>query len=170
MGKVAVAGDGAGVCNEGQERDEARSEVEKEAETGRDRDHDGGKREADAVDGEDLQPLLEVVAVGAEDEPFVGEKGDGDGDGKRGVVGDGGDGGAMKFGKEELDREDKDVRQGNGEDGVEAADHEEADDLAGGEGAAEGGEWAVRFGVGWGAVSYEGGLLGGSHCSYFRLV
>jgi len=95
------------------------------------RNNDNRKRKADAVDGEDLEPLLEIVPMGAKDEPFVGKKGYGDGQGKGGVVGDGGDGGAVKFGKEELDREDEDVRESDGEDGIEASDHEEADDLSG---------------------------------------
>ena len=50
-------------------------------------DHDGGEWQADTIDGKDLDPLFEVVAMGAEYEPLVGEEGDGDGDGKRGVVG-----------------------------------------------------------------------------------
>ena len=152
MGEVAVAGDNDGVCNEGQERDEAGSEVKTEEETRRDGDDDDGKWEADAIDGEDLQPLLEVVAMGAEDEPFVGKEGDSDGDGKRGVVGDGGDGGAGKFGKEKLDGKDKDVGERDGEDGVEAADHEEANDFARGQRAAKSGKRAMGFGVGRGAV------------------
>src|ERR1700679_1368171 len=99
VGEVAVTGDGAGVGNEGQKRDEAWLEVEMEEETGRDGDDDGGKREADAVAGEDLQPPLEVVTGSAEDEPLVGQEGHSDSDGKRSVVGDGGDGGAGEFGK-----------------------------------------------------------------------
>ena len=52
MGEVAVAGNDAGVGDESQERDDTRREVERKEETRCDGDDDGGKREADAIDGE----------------------------------------------------------------------------------------------------------------------
>jgi hypothetical protein len=147
VGEVAVAGDDDGVGDEGQERDEAGSEVEKDEQTGRGRDDDDGKWEADAIDGEYLQPFLEVVAASAEDKPLIGEKSDGNGKGERGVVGNRSDSGVGKFGEEEFDGKDEGVGQGDGKGGVEAADHEEADDFGAGQHSTDGRKWAVRLGV-----------------------
>ena len=81
MREVTVAGDEDGVDDAGEEGRIRVSERREQEETGDYRQNDELGGCADTVDGEAAQELFEVVAVGAEDEVFVTEEGDSDGDG-----------------------------------------------------------------------------------------
>src|ERR1700736_2361981 len=148
-------------------------EGEAEEELGEDGKRDELGQHADAVDGEAAEPLAEVVAVGAEDEVFIAEKGHGDADG---LGGDGGgDDGEIEIavGQDAGVKEDEAGVEGVGEDGVPDANDEVADDFCRGQNAAQAGEGAVGPGHSGGCSPGEGrgssGWLLGAGVGYWVL-
>jgi hypothetical protein len=158
VGEVAVGRNNDGVDDAGDERRVGAQRRDVEEDVGRDRKDDELGRGTDAVDREAAKPLLQVVAVGAEDEVLVAEEGDGDGEGLGEDGGNVGNEGLAAIREQVAEENDKARVEGKGDKGVGGSDEEKANDFASGKDAPESCECTVSLRVGWSAVSDgEGG-------------